>query len=172
MCAGARRLCGWWRERVTDPVRRRRAARSQGLFSLEGIDEEVAAAQRMLEIESIKRPQQRENEAHSPPNAGASPRRSSSRRSSPHAGSAAPAVPRPTAQNASPATPSDAEVARVLAAPDHYVALSIGRGASEPDIKKAYYKMSRTIHPDKCRHSRATEAFQRLQVVSYSSILW
>ncbi|KAL1519061.1 hypothetical protein AB1Y20_003329 [Prymnesium parvum] len=30
-------------------------------------------------------------------------------------------------------------------------------------IKQAYFKMSRKVHPDKCQHSRSTEAFQLVQ---------
>lgn len=48
---------------------------------------------------------------------------------------------------------------------DLYALLQIEKGATQEDIKRAYYKMSLKTHPDRCpqnEHDRATKAFQAL----------
>lgn len=45
------------------------------------------------------------------------------------------------------------------AAPDAYVLLGVDPTASAGEIKKRFWKLSLLVHPDKCRHSRAKDAF-------------
>ena len=45
------------------------------------------------------------------------------------------------------------------AAPDAYVLLGVDPTASAGDIKKRFWKLSLLVHPDKCSHPRAKDAF-------------
>ena len=59
-----------------------------------------------------------------------------------------------------------ARVLRCLAAPaaerDAYAVLALDPGASAGEVKKAYWRLSLLVHPDKCAHPRAAEAFAAL----------
>jgi curved DNA-binding protein CbpA len=59
-----------------------------------------------------------------------------------------------------------ARVLRCLALPDAerdaYAVLALQPGASAGEVKKAYWRLSLLIHPDKCSHPRAAEAFAAL----------
>lgn len=46
---------------------------------------------------------------------------------------------------------------------DLYQILEIKSTASEIEIKKAYHKLVKKYHPDKCKESNATEKFQKIQ---------
>ena len=37
--------------------------------------------------------------------------------------------------------------------------LRVGRGASAKEVQRAYLRLSLLVHPDKCGHPRAAEAF-------------
>ena len=66
---------------------------------------------------------------------------------------------------AAPSAPN-ANIDRVLAchnSRDLYGLLNVGRTATQSDIKKAYKKTCLKIHPDKCDHPSATDAFKALQ---------
>ena len=41
--------------------------------------------------------------------------------------------------------------------------LEIGHEASEAEIKKKYRMLSILVHPDKCKHERAADAFHTLE---------
>lgn len=56
----------------------------------------------------------------------------------------------------------ESEVIRVLKAKTYYEKLSVLRTASQADIKKAFHRTARKIHPDKNPHPRADEAFKSL----------
>jgi DnaJ-domain-containing protein 1 len=43
---------------------------------------------------------------------------------------------------------------------DAYAVLGVEPGASAAEIKKRYWRLSLLIHPDKCGHARAHDAFQ------------
>ena len=60
-------------------------------------------------------------------------------------------------------------VAKVLSAGDHYEVLGIERAATEAEVKKAYKKLSLTLHPDRNHANGAEAAFKRLSE-SYSTI--
>lgn len=45
---------------------------------------------------------------------------------------------------------------------DFYEILELKPNASEQDIKKAYYNLSKKFHPDKCKDSNATTKFQEI----------
>lgn len=47
-------------------------------------------------------------------------------------------------------------------APDAYAALGVEVEAKGTDIKKRYWRLSLLIHPDKCDHPRANDAFQAI----------
>ena len=53
-------------------------------------------------------------------------------------------------------------VKRVLEAPDLFAVLGVARSVTSAEAKKAYFSLSKLIHPDKNRHAKAQEAFQRL----------
>ena len=43
-----------------------------------------------------------------------------------------------------------------------YETLDLKSNASQQDIKKAYYNLSKKYHPDKCNDDDATEKFQKI----------
>jgi DnaJ-domain-containing protein 1 len=43
---------------------------------------------------------------------------------------------------------------------DAYAILGVNADAKAADIKKRYWRLSLLIHPDKCQHPRAHDAFQ------------
>ena len=45
---------------------------------------------------------------------------------------------------------------------DFYEILELKPNASEYDIKKAYYSLSKKYHPDKCKDDNATAKFQQI----------
>uniref|UniRef100_A0A061SI49 DnaJ-like protein n=1 Tax=Tetraselmis sp. GSL018 TaxID=582737 RepID=A0A061SI49_9CHLO len=54
------------------------------------------------------------------------------------------------------------EIASAVSAgkePDAYEVLGVPRSAAKADVKKRYWRLSLLIHPDKCAHPRAQEAF-------------
>ena len=46
---------------------------------------------------------------------------------------------------------------------DLYEILELKSNASEYDIKKAYYSLSKKYHPDKCKDENATMKFQQIK---------
>ncbi|KAJ3342354.1 DNA-directed RNA polymerase III subunit RPC3 [Gonapodya sp. JEL0774] len=59
-------------------------------------------------------------------------------------------------------TGDDLLVEHVLTRKSYYDVLGVTRECTTEDIRKAYLGRSRTCHPDRCSHPRATEAFQCL----------
>ena len=57
---------------------------------------------------------------------------------------------------------SDRIVERVLNAVGAYDALGVHPDTELNKVKKIYRKTCLQLHPDKCKHPRATEAFQKL----------
>ncbi len=55
------------------------------------------------------------------------------------------------------------EVARVLAARDHYEILSLPRGAGSAAARRAYRSTALRVHPDKCSAADAPAAWARVQ---------
>lgn len=53
-------------------------------------------------------------------------------------------------------------IGRIIKATTPYEVLGIKKESNNRDIKRAYHKLSRIIHPDKCKHENATECFQRV----------
>ena len=51
-------------------------------------------------------------------------------------------------------------------AADAYAVLGVEPSASSAEIKKRYWRLSLLIHPDKCAHPRANDAFQAVSKVS------
>ena len=43
---------------------------------------------------------------------------------------------------------------------DPYAVLGVGLAATAVEVKKRYWRLSLLIHPDKCGHARANDAFQ------------
>jgi len=64
-------------------------------------------------------------------------------------------------------TPEDTQLAQlmraVLRAETHYTVLSLPRTASEEEVRKAFRKLARKLHPDKNGEALAEESFKRLQ---------
>lgn len=56
----------------------------------------------------------------------------------------------------------DPIIARVLHSNDPYTVLNIKRDATEEEIDKAYKRLCLILHPDRCKHSKAEEAFKKL----------
>jgi preprotein translocase subunit Sec63 len=50
----------------------------------------------------------------------------------------------------------------LTARPDAYEVVGVQQSAPAAEIKKAYWRLSLLIHPDKCTHPGANEAFQAL----------
>lgn len=53
-------------------------------------------------------------------------------------------------------------IERIIKATTPYEVLDIKKESNNRDIKRAYHKISRVIHPDKCKHEKATECFQKV----------
>ena len=66
-------------------------------------------------------------------------------------------------------SPAAQAVAKVLAAADHYEVLQLPRTATEAEVKRAYKKLSLTLHPDRNHANGAENAFKRL-AESYSIV--
>ena len=49
---------------------------------------------------------------------------------------------------------------------DAYDVLGVKPTATSGEIKKRYWRLSLLIHPDKCSHARANDAFQAVSKVS------
>ena len=54
------------------------------------------------------------------------------------------------------------EADRVLGATTLYEVLRVERTCTDDEIKKSYRRIAVKVHPDRCKHPRATEAFQRI----------
>ncbi|CAD7699649.1 unnamed protein product [Ostreobium quekettii] len=76
---------------------------------------------------------------------------------------------------AAPAGARDAEVLRVMAVvasagpgshPDAYDVLGVDPGASTSAVRKRYWMLSLLVHPDKCGHPKAQQAFQAVNHAS------
>lgn len=63
----------------------------------------------------------------------------------------------------------DAEIKRILSAKSDYIALGVSPGADATAIRKRYRQVAVTVHPDKCKHPQASQAFQRI-VSAYKQI--
>ena len=61
-----------------------------------------------------------------------------------------------------PSDRADAHVKRVLSAVGIYDALGLDPSKSLRELHKVYRKVCLQLHPDKCHHPKATEAFQQL----------
>jgi hypothetical protein len=135
-------------------------SKSRSLHPLDGIDDELEAVQRHLDMASVRSAQQQADARPAPETAGGGPSGAPPPRP-------APAAPAAAAADLAAVPPdggcADTEVSRVLESSDHYTSLLIERSASDGELKKAYHRMSRAVHPDKCSDSRATQAFQKLQ---------
>ena len=72
------------------------------------------------------------------------------------------------ADEAAPAAPAartvadEREVKRVLGCLNNYQIFGVAPSAEGGAIRKAYLKLSRSLHPDKCKVPGATDAFQRV----------
>jgi curved DNA-binding protein CbpA len=47
----------------------------------------------------------------------------------------------------------------ILNSSSHYEALGVDRNATPEEIRKAYLRLSRIVHPDKCQNAKAPLAF-------------
>lgn len=57
------------------------------------------------------------------------------------------------------------EVTRILSASNHFVLLELPVQATDVKIvKKQYKRLALLVHPDKCSHEHASEAFKKLTV--------
>ncbi|OHT13211.1 hypothetical protein TRFO_16781 [Tritrichomonas foetus] len=54
------------------------------------------------------------------------------------------------------------EVEKVLKAETLYEVLCVEKTCTTDQIKRGYKKMAMKVHPDRCKHSKATAAFQRI----------
>lgn len=80
------------------------------------------------------------------------------------AASAAPrqrkAAPKDTKKNYT--AQDQAQCRKILKTKDYYARLGLAKGCKPAAIKKAFYKLSRKVHPDKCSAPEAEEAFKHL----------
>ena len=67
-------------------------------------------------------------------------------------------------------SPAAAAVARVRDASDQYAVLQLARGCTEAEAKRAYRKLSLTLHPDRNHAAGAEAAFKTLSE-AYSDVL-
>jgi hypothetical protein len=51
---------------------------------------------------------------------------------------------------------------QVLTSKSLYEVLSVEKTCTAEDIKRSYRRLAKLVHPDRCHHERATEAFQRI----------
>ncbi len=58
--------------------------------------------------------------------------------------------------------PSRKKIDEILLANDNFKIVGVESGASKDEIKKAYYKASLLVHPDKTQEKGAAEAFIKL----------
>jgi DnaJ-domain-containing protein 1 len=65
-----------------------------------------------------------------------------------------------SANNQAAAAAAAAALAQNLGLADAYSVLGVASAATSAVIKKQYMRLSLLIHPDKCRHADAHEAFQ------------
>lgn len=61
-----------------------------------------------------------------------------------------------------PKNRTDVVIERVLGTQDPYTILNVSRNVTEVEIDKAYKKLCLVLHPDRCRHKKAEEAFKKL----------
>ncbi|KAK9862451.1 hypothetical protein WJX84_000449 [Apatococcus fuscideae] len=55
--------------------------------------------------------------------------------------------------------PANSEVERISRVQHNYYAvLKVDKDSPETDVRTSYYKLSRLVHPDKCRHEQASSA--------------
>lgn len=50
----------------------------------------------------------------------------------------------------------------IIRAKTPYEVLGINKDSSNKEIKHAYHQLAKIVHPDKCKHNKATECFQRI----------
>lgn len=56
----------------------------------------------------------------------------------------------------------DDEISRILNSPTYYDVLQVDRNVDQEALKRAYRKVALKVHPDRCKHEKATEAFQKV----------
>ena len=57
-------------------------------------------------------------------------------------------------------------------APDAYALMGVDSSAAAGEIKRRYWRLSLTIHPDKCDHPRAAEAFDAIARAAKDLQVW
>lgn len=53
-------------------------------------------------------------------------------------------------------------IASILSAKTLYAVLNLDSSCTPEDVKRSYRRIAIKIHPDRCKHAKATEAFQRV----------
>ena len=114
--------------------------------TLEGLNSELAAAREAAAAQG---------------SGGASPPPTAEAQAS-HASETA--VPVAGTGGASPEATAEIERLMSLGEANLYGMLGVPAGTHGAELKRAYFKLSRLVHPDKCPHPRSTEAFQLVQV--------
>lgn len=61
------------------------------------------------------------------------------------------------------------EIDRILSAKSDYSVLGLSPGADGAQIRKRYRQIAVTVHPDKCSHPKANEAFHKI-VLAYRNL--
>lgn len=56
----------------------------------------------------------------------------------------------------------DENVSRILRARDFYEVLGVQRDCDQETLKRCYRRVAASVHPDRCKDERATEAFQKV----------
>lgn len=56
----------------------------------------------------------------------------------------------------------DEIIRNIIKATTPYEVLGITKESSNQEIKSKYHKLSKIIHPDRCKHEKATECFQKV----------